>query len=274
MQPVWTQFAARDRPRVAEVRPRARGDRARPGGARDAGRRRAGVDLPRVGGDDLDPVRRRGGGEQEGAGRRARQSRRRTSSRASRVRTRAAAGSSLSGVRALLPALAPRAAPLARRRAATTPSRRGPEPGDAGGRRCPQDGATVRAETVAVEGTVAARRRRRCRCSAKDVDVDDGRWRAEVAARARAPTSSTSRRARTGRRPDFASLRIVLEVRVTVPDVVGDDAETAQDQLEGLGLKVDDRGRRRLLRPAAPGRPGRLLDASPRRARRCCPAPR
>ena len=122
----------------------------------------------------------------------------------------------------------------------------------------PQDGATVRAETVAVEGTVQPAGAR-VQVLGKDVGVEGGRWHAEVPLEPGANLVDVAASA-DGRRPAFASLRIVLEVRVTVPDVTGDDADSAQDQLEGLGLKVVDGGRRRLPRPAAPGRSRRLLD--------------
>ena len=65
-----------------------------------------------------------------------------------------------------------------------------------------------------------------------------------------------------GRRPTSPSLRIVREQRVPLPDVVGGDADTAQDQLEGLGLDGAIGGRRRLLRPDPAGRPEGVRDAA------------
>ena len=47
----------------------------------------------------------------------------------------------------------------------------------------------------------------------------------------------------------------MLEVRVTVPDVTGDDADSAQDQLEGLGLDVAMEDAGGFLDPLLPGDP-------------------
>ena len=56
---------------------------------------------------------------------------------------------------------------------------RGPEPKVRLQVTVPQDGATVRAETVAVEGTVAPAGAR-VQVLGKDVGVESGRWHAEV----------------------------------------------------------------------------------------------
>ena len=118
----------------------------------------------------------------------------------------------------------------------------------------PQDGATVRAETVAVEGTVQPAGSQ-VQVLGKDVDVSDGRWSADVPLEPGANLVDVAASAE-GRRTSFASLRIVLEVRVTVPDVVGDDADSAQDQLEGLGLKVTMEDAGGFFDPLLPGDPG------------------
>jgi hypothetical protein len=117
----------------------------------------------------------------------------------------------------------------------------------------PQDGATVRARTVAVEGTVEPAGAR-VQVLGDDVAVDAGRWRAEVPLEPGANLVDVAASA-SGRRPDFASLRIVLEERVQVPDLVGTDVETAQEQLEGLGLEVAVEDAGGFFDPLLPGDP-------------------
>jgi len=130
---------------------------------------------------------------------------------------------------------------------------RGPEPKVRLQVTVPQDGATVRAETVAVGGTVAPAGAR-VQVLGKDVGVESGRWHAEVPLEPGANLVDVAASA-DGRRTAFASLRIVLEVRVTVPDVTGDDADSAQDQLEGLGLDVAMEDAGGFLDPLLPGDP-------------------
>lgn len=117
----------------------------------------------------------------------------------------------------------------------------------------PRDGATVRAETVAVEGTVQPPGAS-VQVLGEDVGVEAGRWHAEVPLDPGANLVDVAASA-GGRRPDFASLRIVLEVRVTVPDLVGADADSAQNQLEGLGLKVTMEEGGGFFDPILPGDP-------------------
>jgi hypothetical protein len=130
---------------------------------------------------------------------------------------------------------------------------RGPEPRVRLAVTIPQDGATVRAKRVAVEGTVEPAGAL-VQVLGEDVPVDAGRWRAEVPLEPGANLVDVAASA-TGRRPDFASLRIVLEERVTVPDAVGTDVETAQDRLEGLGLKVAVEDGGGFFDPLLPGDP-------------------
>ena len=117
----------------------------------------------------------------------------------------------------------------------------------------PQDGATVRADTVAVEGTVQPAAAR-VQVRGEEVGVQDGRWHAEVELEPGANLVDVAASAE-GRRPDFASLRIVLEVRVKIPDLVGADADSAQDQLEGLGLEVSTEEGGGFFDPILPGDP-------------------
>jgi beta-lactam-binding protein with PASTA domain len=50
-------------------------------------------------------------------------------------------------------------------------------------------------------------------------------------------------------------MRVVREVRVAIPDVIGADAETTQAQLETLGLKVKRASGGGFLEPLLPGDP-------------------
>src|SRR5829696_2560185 len=100
----------------------------------------------------------------------------------------------------------------------------------------PADDARVRSETVEIRGTVQPQGAH-VQVRGRDVAVDGGSFRAEVPLEPGANLIDIAAGAR-GRRPDFAVARIVREVRLPVPDVVGSDADTAREQLEGLGLDV------------------------------------
>jgi hypothetical protein len=125
----------------------------------------------------------------------------------------------------------------------------------------PADGTVVRSETVEIRGTVVPRGAR-VLVRGREVAVDAGSFRAAVPLEPGANLIDVSADAR-GRRPDFAVARIVREVRLPVPDLVGRDADTAQDQLEGLGLsfKVEDAGG--FFDPILPGDP-KVCELSPR----------
>ena len=123
----------------------------------------------------------------------------------------------------------------------------------------------MRSESVEIRGTVQPRGAH-VQVLGREVAVDGGSFRAEVPLEPGANLIDVSADAR-GRRPDFAVARLVREVRLPVPDLVGADADTAQEQLEGLGLTVRDAGRRRLLRPDPARRPeGLRAAAAARRA--------
>jgi hypothetical protein len=106
----------------------------------------------------------------------------------------------------------------------------------------PSDGTQVRSETVEIRGTVRPQGAH-VLVLGRDVAVDAGSFRTVVPLEPGANLIDVAATA-NGRRPDFAAMRVIREVRVPIPDVVGIDADTAQDQLEGLGLKVtqDDTG--------------------------------
>ena len=125
----------------------------------------------------------------------------------------------------------------------------------------PPDDARVRSETVEIRGTVQPQGAH-VQVLGRDVAVDGGSFRAEVPLEPGANLIDVAAGAR-GRRPDFAVARIVREVRVPVPDLVGADADTAQDQLEGLGLTVELENAGGFFDPILPGDP-KVCDLRPR----------
>jgi hypothetical protein len=125
----------------------------------------------------------------------------------------------------------------------------------------PADGTVVRAETVEIRGTVQPRAAR-VQVLGRDVAVDAGAFRTAVSLEPGANLIDVAASAR-GRRPDFAVTRIVREVRVPVPDLVGSDADSARQQLEGLGLKARTENGGGFLDPLLPGDP-KVCELSPR----------
>jgi hypothetical protein len=125
----------------------------------------------------------------------------------------------------------------------------------------PPDGDSVRAETVEVRGTVLPQGAQ-VRVLGREVAVDGGSFRAEVPLEPGANLIDVAAAAR-GRRPDFAAMRIVREVRLPIPDLVGRDADTAQDQLEGLGLTVQKQDAGGFFDPILPGDP-KVCEMRPR----------
>lgn len=118
----------------------------------------------------------------------------------------------------------------------------------------PPDAATTRDERIAISGTVKPARAS-VQVLGSEVDVqDDGAFSTEVALEPGANLIDVAGSAR-GRRPDFAALRIVREQRVALPDLVGRDADTAQEELEGLGLKVTTEDAGGFFDPLLPGDP-------------------
>ena len=125
----------------------------------------------------------------------------------------------------------------------------------------PGDGAVVRSETVELRGTVQPRGAR-VEVLGREVSVEGGSFRTEVALEPGANLIDVAADAR-GRRPDFAVARIVREVRLPVPDLLGRDADTAQDQLEGLGLNVRIENAGGFFDPILPGDP-KVCELDPR----------
>ncbi len=125
----------------------------------------------------------------------------------------------------------------------------------------PADGAVVRSETVEVRGTVQPRGAQ-VEVLGREVAADNGEFRTDVALEPGANMIDVAAGAR-GRRPDFAVTRIVREVRLPVPDLAGGDADTARDQLEGLGLTVRTENAGGFFDPILPGDP-KVCELRPR----------
>jgi hypothetical protein len=125
----------------------------------------------------------------------------------------------------------------------------------------PADGEVVRAETVEIRGTVQPTGAQ-VQVLGRKVAVDAGSFRAEVPLEPGANLIDVSATAR-GRRADFAATRIVREVRLPIPDLVGRDADTAQDQLEALGLTVQVQDAGGFFDPILPGDP-KVCELRPR----------
>jgi hypothetical protein len=119
--------------------------------------------------------------------------------------------------------------------------------------RDPADLAVVRAESVSISGSVAPAGAH-VQVLGREVAVSGGTFSADVALEPGANLIDVEASAR-GRRPDFAATRIVREVRVPIPDLVGSDADTAQNQLETLGLNVTRESGGGFLEPILPGDP-------------------
>jgi hypothetical protein len=117
----------------------------------------------------------------------------------------------------------------------------------------PADAATVRGESVSITGTVKPAAAT-VKVLGNEVAVERGRFSAEVALEPGANLIDVAASAE-GRRSDFAAMRVVREQRVPLPDLVGRDADTAQEELEGLGLKVRAEDAGGFFDPLLPGDP-------------------
>jgi hypothetical protein len=124
----------------------------------------------------------------------------------------------------------------------------------------PADAAVVRAETVEIRGTVAPAGAQ-VRVLGRKVTVDGGTFSTDVRLKPGANLIDVAASAQ-GRRPDFAAMRVVFEQRVRLPDFTGRDADTAQDELEGLGLSVKRQDAGGFFDPILPGDP-KVCDMRP-----------
>ena len=125
----------------------------------------------------------------------------------------------------------------------------------------PYDGAVVRSESVEVRCAVQPGGAR-VQVAGRDVPVEAGRFSTEVVLEPGVNLIDVAAGAR-GRRPDFAVMRVVREVRLPVPGLLGDDVDKAQEQLEGLGLtaRIEDAGG--FFDPILPGDP-KVCEQRPR----------
>ena len=117
----------------------------------------------------------------------------------------------------------------------------------------PADAGTTRDERIEIAGTVKPASAT-VQVLGSEVAVEDGRFSTEVALEPGANLIDVAGSAR-GRRPDFAALRVIREQLVVLPDLVGRDADTAQEQLEGLGLEVRAEASGGFFDPLLPGDP-------------------
>ena len=125
----------------------------------------------------------------------------------------------------------------------------------------PADGHTVDGDSVEIAGTVRPSGAQ-VQVQGHDVDVDAGSFSTTVALEPGVNLIDVAAGAR-GRRPDFAVTRVVREVRLPIPDVVGKDADSATEQLDGLGLNVRSEDAGGFLDPLLPGDP-KVCETRPR----------
>jgi hypothetical protein len=115
----------------------------------------------------------------------------------------------------------------------------------------PADAAVVRGATVEVRGRVSPPGAA-VTVLGREAGVEGRAFSARVALEPGANVIDVAATA-PGRRAAFAALRVVREVRVRVPDVVGQEAETAAERLAALGLEVEERRGGGLFDPFLPG---------------------
>jgi hypothetical protein len=118
----------------------------------------------------------------------------------------------------------------------------------------PDDAATVDGDAVQVSGTVSPPGAV-VTVLGRDVSVSGGAFSTEVALEEGANLIDVAAVA-AGRRPATTAVRVVREVPVTVPDVEGDDLESASERLEALGLRVETEKGGGLFDDLLPGDPG------------------
>lgn len=102
----------------------------------------------------------------------------------------------------------------------------------------PRDGGSVRAKRVTVSGTVAPAGAS-VRVAGEDVTVTAGRFSAEVELRPGGNVIDVTATA-AGRRPATGALRVARDMRVAVPDVVGQTPDAATQDLRAIGLEAEE----------------------------------
>jgi hypothetical protein len=106
----------------------------------------------------------------------------------------------------------------------------------------PSDGGSVRAETVSVRGTVRPADAA-VRVAGEDATVERGEFSAEVALQPGGNVIDVSAAA-PGRRPATDAVRVVRDMRVKLPELVGLESDAAVAELNKLDLeaKVNEGG--------------------------------
>jgi hypothetical protein len=98
----------------------------------------------------------------------------------------------------------------------------------------PEDAKPVRAESVRVKGTVTPSDAS-VEVNGEAADVSGGEFNAEVPLDPGQNVIDVTASA-PGRRPDADAVRVTRDMRVEIPELVGQPAGDAVDQLKGLGL--------------------------------------
>ena len=132
----------------------------------------------------------------------------------------------------------------------------------------PADGTVVRRDSVSIRGSVQPRGAQ-VKVLGRDVAVDGGGFSTDVALEPGANLIDVAAAA-PGRRPDFAVARVVREVHLPVPALVGSDADSARDQLERLGLTARSVDAGGFFDPLLPGDP-KVCEQRPRAGAQALP---
>jgi hypothetical protein len=105
----------------------------------------------------------------------------------------------------------------------------------------PDDGGTTRAERVEIRGTVSPGDAT-VRVGGEDTEVSGGEFVAEVELQPGGNVIDVAATA-SGRRPASDAVRVERDMRVPVPELIGQEVEPANDALKGAGLEpVEERG--------------------------------
>ncbi|MDA0182968.1 PASTA domain-containing protein [Solirubrobacter phytolaccae] len=115
----------------------------------------------------------------------------------------------------------------------------------------PDDGGMVRDERVVVRGTVSPADAS-VRVGGEDAEVDGGEFSKEVALAPGGNVIDISASS-PGRRPATDAVRVTRDMRVDVPNVVGQEVDPAKTAVGNVGLKVEEEQRGGWLDRVIPG---------------------
>jgi hypothetical protein len=115
----------------------------------------------------------------------------------------------------------------------------------------PDDGGMVRDERVLVRGTVSPADAA-VRVGGEDAEVDGGEFSKEVALEPGGNVIDISATS-PGRRPATDAVRVTRDMRVEVPDVIGQEVDAAKTAVGNVGLKVQEDQRGTWLDRVIPG---------------------